>query len=468
VSRLAISLVAAAVLGVPWGTAAAQSRACEVEMINSPQTRQVFYRLPSGNFNTFLGAGVYMVCRRDGLTLRADSAEVYGDEGRVYLVGTVRYEEPRMRLRSDFLNYFQVDERVVAAGNVDATMENGSRLRGPQAQYLRPIPQIGRRAEMSAVGRPQLTLAQAAPAAAEPTRVTANMIRMVEDTLLYGSGSVEIRRPDMIAIGDSVFANTQSETMRLMRSPRIDGTGQRPFRLTGNVIDMLARERRVQSVTSRGGAVATSDDLTMQSDTIVLRVENDLLERIIAWGPNRAVAISSTQVVRADSLDAVMPGQRLSVVHAIGAAYAEGTPDTARFRATERDWMRGDTIVAHFDSATVDTTGGVQLREIESRAGARAYYQLAPADTAETRPAINYVRGSGITVTFDSARVRQVTVRGDSAEPSSGVYLEPRDRDRTTGEGAPAVPAPAAPPGTPPSGGVIRSRTPDPTTRATP
>jgi hypothetical protein len=465
VKRLAACL-AAAFLAWPPGAADAQSRACEVEMINFPQTRQVFYRLPSGNFNTFLGAGVYMICRRDGLTLRADSAEVYGDQGRVYLVGNVRYEEPRMRLRSDFLNYFQVDERVVAAGNVDATMDNGSRLRGPQAQYLRAIPQTGRRAEMSAVGRPQLTLAQAAPATSEPTRVTANMIRMVEDTLLYGSGSVEIRRPDMIAIGDSVFANTQSETMRLMRGPRIDGTGERPFRLTGNVIDMLARERRVQSVTSRGSAVATSDDLTMQSDTIVLLVENDLLERIIAWGPNRAVAISSTQVVRADSLDALMPGQRLSVVHAIGAAYAEGTPDTTRFRSAERDWMRGDTIVAHFDTASADTTGGAQLREIESRTGARAYYQLAPSDTAETRPAINYVRGSGITVTFDSARVRQVTVRGDSAEPSSGVYLEPRER--AADEAAPPTPAPTAAPGTPSPGGVIRSRTTEPTPRATP
>jgi hypothetical protein len=459
-NRFARRLAASSILLlVPAIVRGQESRSCAVELQNAPETRQISYRLPSGNYNTFLGGGVYLLCRRDNMSLRADSAEVYGDEGRVYLVGRVRYEEPRMRLRSDFLNYFQADERVIAAGNVDATLQNGSRLRGPQAQYLRAMPQSGRRVEMSAVGRPQLTLPQA-EASGEPTRVTANMLRMVEDTLLYGSGSVEIRRPDLVAVGDSIFANTQSENMRLMRGPRVDGRGERPFRLTGNLIDMEARQRRLERVISRGSANAESDDLTLQADTISLAVVEDKLERAIAWGQNRAVAVSPTQTVRADSLDVVLPDQRLSVVTAVGTAYAEGTPDTLRFRTTERDWMRGDTIVAHFDSAATDDGGRPQLREIESRVDARAYYQLAPADTAETRPAINYVRGSAIRVTFDSAQVRQVTVSGDSANPSSGVYLEPRSADATAEPGRDPERLPAAEgngaPAVPTAGGVTR------------
>ena len=86
-------------------------------------------QLPSGQYNSFMGGGVLVRCPASELTLRADSLESYGDEGRVFLLGDVRYNEPRLTLTSDFLTYHQRDERIVANGNVDARLPSGSTMR---------------------------------------------------------------------------------------------------------------------------------------------------------------------------------------------------------------------------------------------------------------------------------------------------------------------------------------------------
>jgi hypothetical protein len=163
--------------------------------------------------------------------------------------------------------------------------------------------------------------------------------------------------------------------------------------------------------------------MTLTSDTIDLRVANDLLQRTIAWGPSRAKAFSTTQQVTADSIDVLMPGQRAQLMYAVRGAVAEGKPDTTRFRADTVDWLRGDTIIARFDTlATRDTTRAAQLRELRAIGSARSYYHMAPADSALRVPAINYVVGREITINFDQQKVAKVTVR----ERAHGVYLEPK------------------------------------------
>ena len=68
--------------------------------------------------------------------------EAYGDEVRLYFVGHVDYVEPRLSLKSDFLTYFQRDERLLAIQNVDARLPSGSRLRGPQVEFFRAVPRV--------------------------------------------------------------------------------------------------------------------------------------------------------------------------------------------------------------------------------------------------------------------------------------------------------------------------------------
>jgi len=422
---------------------------CTLEQL--PNTRITGVKLPSNEYNNFIGGGLVVRCPSRGITLKADSAELYGDEKRDFLVGHVSYDEPRLNLTSDFLTYYTAEERIVAAGNVNGRLPSGSTLKGPQVDYKRAVPRIRTRPQTLATGRPTVNIIQRDTSGKEqpPIQVIANTIFMDGDSLIYGSGSVQITRPEVNATSDSAFINTGTEIMQLMRNPIVNGTRGRPFQLVGTNVDLFSKNRKLQRVISRARARATSQDLTLTSDTIDLRIRDDSLERAFAWGKSRAHAESSTQNMIADSLDVQMPAQRVREVHALRKAFAEGRPDST-LKADTTNWLRGDTIVAYFDTLPpADTTKGPAIRKLISKDSAEAYYHLAPQDTSLHRPAINYVRGRKITIDFDSvsAKVAQIAVDGQVG----GVFLEPTaDTTRTrtnTRPGARTQPRPFPVPG---------------------
>src|SRR5205809_8081338 len=85
--------------------------------------------------------------------------------------------------------------------------------------------------------------------------------------------------------------------------------------------------------------------------------------------------------------------------------------------------MRGDTIVARFDTAaTKDTARTARIRELVALGRAKSYYHLAPSDSTARTAAINYVVGRQITVSFQDQRVSKVAV----VDKAAGVYLEPK------------------------------------------
>ena len=394
--------------------------------------------------NIYLSRNVVLRCPDRDIRITSDSLESYEGEGRVFLIGNVHYTEPRLSVDSDFLTYYQRDERVVANGNVTARLPNGSTLVGPVAEYLRATPSTRPVERMFASGRPTITLAQrdSAGRPSPPTTVLANTITTVGDSLVYAGGQVVVTREDVIARGDSMALDSEREITRLMRGPSIEGRRERPFRLNGTVIELTGADRKLSRVLSMGAARATSEDLTLTSDTIDLRVADDLLQRAVAWGPSRARANSPSQELVADSIDVSMPAQRAREIYAVRGAAAHGRPDSTRFRADTVDWMRGDTIVARFDTTVIDTT---RLRELHAIGNARSYYHLAPADTSLDRPAINYVIGREIVIDFREQRVTKVNV----VEQASGVYLEPtpvaaNDTSRAAPGAAPARATPAA------------------------
>jgi len=74
---------------------------------------------------------------------------------------------------------------------------------------------------------------------------------------------------------------------------------------------------------------------------------------------------------------------------------------------------------------------------------------MAPADSTIRLPAINYVVGREILVTFQDQRVAKVTV----LKRAAGVYVEPRAvaaKPDTGGATRPATPPPATPTRPPP------------------
>ncbi len=426
--------------------------------INTPTTRQMSVMTPTGQYNTYLGGGVVVVCPSKDIHLKADSLEQYGDEKRLYLVGHVDYREPRFTVQSDFLNYFMNEERVVATGNVNATMPNGSNLKGPVATYLRPIPNTRPLASVSATGRPTILLIQkdSLGRPEPPMNVIANHVFMKGDSLVYAGGAVLITRQDLNAHSDSMFLDGQHEILHLIGHPQIDGRkGENPFTLVGTLIDLYSHEQQLDRVLARGGAVATSKDLTLHADTIDFRVSNDVLQRAHAWGPGRAAAKSPADSLLADSIDVLMPNQRAREIHAVGHAYAESKPDTVRFHTNEMDWMRGDTIVAKFDTLPPkDTAQAPRIKQLIAIDSASAYYNMAPRDSTICVPAMNYSRGSRIVVTFGAKGAEQVDVVGKTV----GIFAEPNDSLPANRCAPPAKPdaKPPLPPGRPDTTAVHR------------
>jgi lipopolysaccharide export system protein LptA len=407
-------------------------------------------KLPSGQSNVFTGGSVVARCPAQSLVLKSDSLESYGDEGRIVFLGHVDYSEPRLKLNSDLLTYYQRDERVLATQNVNARLPTGSTLRGPQVEFFRAIPRVRPQQSATAIGRPTITLVQkdSLGKAQPPVNITGNTAYLKGDSIVSAVGQVVVVRPELTATGDSLYADATQDLVRIMRQPKITGTKGRPFTLVGETIDLLTRRRKLDRVLAKNAAVAHSEDLELTSDTIDLHVTDDLLQRAAAWGRSRAHATSPTQSIVSDSIDVLMPAQRVRELHAVRGASAEGAPDTTKFRTKENDRLTGDTIVARFDTAaTRDTSSKPRIRELVAIGHATSLQHLPPRDTSLRVPAINYVRGRIITVTFDSAKVK--TVHVTDQDLAGGVYVEPAADTTRRRAATPASTPAGTPTGTP-------------------
>ena len=424
---------------------------CKFEIDQSATTSFITIKLPSGQYNSYLGGGVTARCPAQKIVLKSDSLEQYGDEGRFFFIGHVDYKEPRLKLKSDFLTYFQREERLLALLNVDAVLPSGSTLKGSSLEYFKPIPKVRPKQKGIVLGRPTMSIIDKDPQGKPqpPVTVTGNTIWLDGDSVVASSGEVIVVRPELTATGDSLYLDGGPGLLRIMRKPKIIGTKGRPFTLVGETIDLLSRRKKLERVLAKTGSEAVSEDLVLKSDTIDLRITDDLLQRAIVWGKGRAHASSPTQTIVADSIDVLMPGQRVREMHALRLASAEGMPDTAKFHPTEKDRLTGDTIIARFDSIPArDTTSKPHIRDLVAISRATSLQSLPPQDTTLRKPAVNYVCGRRITVTFELAKVKQVKVE-DSDPPCGGLYIEPQpDSAKKASPGA--APAGTGPPRTTP------------------
>ncbi|MDP9204152.1 MAG: hypothetical protein M3P12_01690 [Gemmatimonadota bacterium] len=437
VSKLALSLT---LFFAVAATAEAQDipRSCDLEFPTGTNTVANIRTDPSGQQVTFLGRGIVARCIGQGNRLTADSAEYYQSQGRLFLVGNVHYTEPRASVTSRTMTYYQNDDHLHAEGDVVAVMSNGSTLRGPSADYYRSTPQRPM-TRMFAPGRPTVTLVQMDTTGRgrppDTALVIANQITMAGDSLVYASGRVQITRPDLLATGDSAYMDSGNDFARLMREPLVKGLGSRTFTLTGGVIDVYSKNRQLERVVATPNGHALSQDLELVADTVDLRIQTNQLQRVMAWGKRRARAVSPEREIVADSIDAIMPGQRVREVRALRNAYAESNPDSGVV-SSQRDWMRGDTIVAQFDTLVgTDTASRPRIREIVAEGNARSFYQMKNSKGPQTQPTVNYVRGRIIDILFADRKVSTVTV----TDKATGVLIEPAAT--ATSEKAPTPPA---------------------------
>jgi hypothetical protein len=240
---------------------------------------------------------------------------------------------------------------------------------------------------------------------------------------------------------------------RLMKGPVIESRGEEPFTLRGRVVDLFGTARQIDRVLAIDSARAASSEFDLEADTIDLRTRDRRLQRAFAFGTTGAYATTPDRDILADSLDIVMPDQRIRELRAIGKAYAESDPDTLKIRTEERDWMRGDTVIARFDSVARGDSTRPRLIDLFAAGEASAYYQVAADSVDRSRPGINYITGRVIRLGFQNGEVETVSV----TDQVSGVYLTPLPGDSgaarpdQTRRPLPSLPAPIRrPPPLPP------------------
>jgi len=303
---------------------------------------------------------------------------------------------------------------------------------------------------------------------------------------LSASGNVVIDSRELT--GNSAEASYARAAGRLEMRGQARMRGER-FTLTGEEIDARVPNQTLEYVEARRNAQLAGEDLTVDAPELRIFFADELLQRLVARRGDTAGAAQPTAVatgfrLSADSLDALVPAQRLEQVIAIGAARAEAIDTaaaapptaaapgdtgavhlTAAGLAIDRDWVTGDTVIGYFEpdtaavrAQTADTTARpaaerepepVQIERLVARGAARSLYRVRDeGEASAARPALNYLAGELIELRFAGGELSTADVEG----LQQGVYLDP------------TPPAPPVESGTPTPAMPPAQTTPSPTT----
>jgi lipopolysaccharide export system protein LptA len=485
--RYFILAIAAALAATP-AALAAQANSCLLEYQNGPWTAV------GDPANRVISAdGPLLVKCAGGEELRADSAVIYQAMNEVHLFGQVDFQDPTRTLTADRAIYNSGTGRLFAQGNVIFTdKQRGSTLRGPELEYFKAMP--GRPdAQAIATQRPHLTLVPRGGSGQrrDPMEIDGDRITSTGDKFMTAEGNVVIVSKDVRSTAATAFYDATAERMELRTAARVRNP---QYELQGEYIESNLRDGKLTRVLSRTNARLDSERLDVNGPQLLMFFENDKLQRVVsgqepqAAAPRdstkalpRSVALASGFRMEADSLEAIMPGQELREVHAIGSAHglawdtvAVGAPgDTAarRQRVTtppdaleDRDLILADTIIGYF---TRDTTARrpardsadakVKIERLVAIGHARSVYRVRNDDApAGQKPAINYLNADHVDLAFRDGEVDNARARG----VHRGVYLDPGQPRAPADSAAAGAPAGAA--GARPAAGNTAARTPTP------
>lgn len=447
---------------------------------------RTFNRQEFGGFATVTVAGPLLVRCEGGTTLRSDSAVVYEGSNEVHLFGRVDYRDPARTLTSDYATYSSATGRLYATGNVVFTdRARGSTLRGPELEYYRAM-QGRPQAQAIAQQRPRLTVVPTnrSEGNREPLRIDADRITTVGEDHFSASGNVVIHRSDVDATAAEAYHDSQQETLQLRGNARVRGER---FDLAGETVEATLPGGSLDQVTARDRAELVSEKLRVDGPEIRLFFQDDYLVRLVtrlgtAQGAERPLVAAAEFRLEADSVEAVLPGQILERVTAVGRAHGETVDTTGRaappppagetrlrlarqerpsadLLARDRDWVMGDTLTAFFEpldaaarAARPDTARSpeeeVELKRVLATGSARSLYRVREKEGADAAkaPALNYLVGREIELTLQDGEMDVAQVRG----LQRGVYLDPAPPASRPAPAEGAAERPPAPRSTPP------------------
>ena len=405
------------------------TKECLLDTQDSPPESR-FNLTQAGDSNSYLviGGGFVGHCTGEKNTLKADSAEYFQLNGFVNLFGNVTYEEKaEFRVTSNHAIYFIREGRLIADGNVNALqLKSGSTFVGPNIEYFRVMPDIREVSRLHAPNSPRVTIKQKDSTGKdlEPVTITAVTMDDNGDSTLIASGNVNILRTDIKARSDSADYNKPTGNARLIRQANIESTNkEQAFTLSGDTIDLFTHDQILDRVLAKHFGKAKSGEVNMSAERLDMRLVDRKIERAYVYGAGRAKADTKSQSLEADSMDILLPNQRIRELRAFGRAQAVSKPDSMKMKSEENDVLKGDSVIAQFDSLKnpADTSAKAEIKRVVAMGNASSKVQIASRQGREFPPAINYIRGKHLVVHFDSGQVRLVAV--DSA--ASGGYYEP-------------------------------------------
>jgi hypothetical protein len=377
--------------------------------------------------NYFAGGNVRLSCRGLQVTMQSDSVAAYGGNV-VHFIGNVKYRDSTLTMDADRGAYFKNGEKWEARGRVSTNnLRTGSKMTGPALDYYRVVKGVRDTLEMYSTGRPRIEYSTADPGVrpGEPYIIVADRVRLKGSDRLWAGGKVTIDRSDFSARGDSLRLDTGkgSDGTLIGGNPQMRGLGRDSFNLSGRRLDLRLNRRELTYVVAKTNGHAVSKEWDLVADTIGLDIKNRKLEQTLAWGDStRPYATSPSYAMRADSLALDTPGQQLKEVRGFGTAWLGGTVDS---RSKQRDWIRGDTVVAQFVQRDSAGTRRAALSRIVARKSAQSFH-LDPSQRFPDRPSINYARGEVIVMTMKHG-VRTGVDRVDIRGQVDGIQLEATD-----------------------------------------
>lgn len=418
-----------ALLLAPLPLAGQASGRCLLQVLNVDRQGVGFQPSP-GVQNYYAGGNVRMRCVGQEVRMWSDSLASYQGQV-VQFIGKVRYRDSTVEMTADFGTYFRDTDRWEARGNVVLTNRtNGSVLRGPTLDYLRPVPGVRDTSEMFADIRPTITIPvrDSLQQVDDPYVIVAERVRVRGETQIYAGERVTIDRTDLAARGDSLFLDTGAGSRgTLLGQASIRRTAADSFDLTGRRIDLTLERREVRYVLAQGEGHLLATDLNLIADTIGIDVLARRVEQVVAWGDSlRPRALSGEGFeVTGDSVAFDTPNQRLRQARAFGEGWMGATPDSV---SGERDFVAGDTVTVSFLTVE-DSTGAprTELDSLEARGNALALYRMAqPPPNDGGRLAIVYTRATHILITMKRDAQGQSTVDAvRSTGDVDGIHLQP-------------------------------------------
>lgn len=239
--------------------------------------------------------------RRGGLHMRSQRAIVNRTTGVADFTRNVHFWDQTTELYADHVVYTEGTDVAIATGDVQVIdRESGTNVNADTVRYDRRLGLVTARPRPHAVLIPRDTTDQ------EPFDLYADEMRFISDSVrqeFVGVRQVLIERPDMTAIGDSLYYDERAGRVALRIGPEVETES---VFLTAGRIDLLLVDNDIESLVAldEARAVQKGDSIPpaippafdnvaessfLEGDSIHIAFAEEAIERLVAQGRARSL-----------------------------------------------------------------------------------------------------------------------------------------------------------------------------------